>query len=315
MELGGLTSADDTLHVPSDDDPWWTETVWFPFFVPEHRLFGNYYLWFRPNLGICGGGLRLFDDTAVLPWDVPFNLYHRALPLRPDLDLRDAQVGDGIWLRALEPATSYAFGLDHPRCTLDVRWDAVSDPLIRRPSPTPPFRGGHHIDQIGHITGTLELDGATFTVDCLAPRDRSWGPRSDHKGVKAAYDWAFASPDEGFLVLSMDRAADDADDRVVQGMLIRGGTMAKVVDGRRVARRRADGLPESFALTFTDALGRTVSASGRSVAVSTELVQRPMLLHQSLTDWQWDGHRAWGEDEDVWDPELWRTRGTRGLPA
>ena len=29
---------DDNFHVPADDDPWWSETCWFTFTVPERDL-------------------------------------------------------------------------------------------------------------------------------------------------------------------------------------------------------------------------------------------------------------------------------------
>ena len=46
-----LTTHDDTLH-PRTDDPWWTETVWFAWMVPERNLLGYFYPVFRPNLGV-----------------------------------------------------------------------------------------------------------------------------------------------------------------------------------------------------------------------------------------------------------------------
>ena len=60
-EAWGLTTADDDLH-PRNNDPWWTETVWFAWMVPERNLLGYYYLMMRPNLGIQAGGAVLRED-------------------------------------------------------------------------------------------------------------------------------------------------------------------------------------------------------------------------------------------------------------
>ena len=45
---------DDEFHPPTSDDPYWTETCWFTFTVPERRLSGQLYPFFRPNQGVAG---------------------------------------------------------------------------------------------------------------------------------------------------------------------------------------------------------------------------------------------------------------------
>ena len=40
---------DDEFHPPTSDDPYWTETCWFTFTVPERTLSGQLYPFFRPN--------------------------------------------------------------------------------------------------------------------------------------------------------------------------------------------------------------------------------------------------------------------------
>ena len=67
----GLVPSDDQFHPPETDDPWWTETVWFSWMVPERNLLGYFYPAFRANLGIQFGGVLVMDDTAVVrvQWD------------------------------------------------------------------------------------------------------------------------------------------------------------------------------------------------------------------------------------------------------
>jgi hypothetical protein len=36
----GLLPEDDQFHPPETDDPWWTETGWFSWMVPERNLLG-----------------------------------------------------------------------------------------------------------------------------------------------------------------------------------------------------------------------------------------------------------------------------------
>src|SRR5690606_19248998 len=56
-----LTAADDHLHPPPVDDPWWTETAWFGFAVPAAGLCGSLYQIYRPNQGVM--------STAVYVWE------------------------------------------------------------------------------------------------------------------------------------------------------------------------------------------------------------------------------------------------------
>lgn len=49
-----LTEADDRFREPTRDDPFWSETVWFSFTVPERNMQGYVYPWIRPNQGLLG---------------------------------------------------------------------------------------------------------------------------------------------------------------------------------------------------------------------------------------------------------------------
>src|SRR5437867_10414228 len=47
-----ITAADASLHAPTSDDPTWTETNFFGFYVPELQLNCGVYTLFRANLGV-----------------------------------------------------------------------------------------------------------------------------------------------------------------------------------------------------------------------------------------------------------------------
>ena len=55
---------DDEFHPPTTDDPFWTETCWFTFTVPERRLSGQLYPFFRPNQGVVSAAAYFWDDTV-----------------------------------------------------------------------------------------------------------------------------------------------------------------------------------------------------------------------------------------------------------
>ncbi len=54
---------DDQFHPPTSDDPYWTETCWFTLNVPERRLSGQLYPFFRPNQGVLASGAYCWDHT------------------------------------------------------------------------------------------------------------------------------------------------------------------------------------------------------------------------------------------------------------
>jgi hypothetical protein len=300
-----LTSDDDTLHTPPGGaDDWWTETFWFTFAVPEARLFGNYYLYFRPLHNAMGGGISIFDDTGSVPWEIPFQSHQHHLPLPPELDMRDAKLRNGMFLHQLSANRSFAFGIHNDEVQADLQFDAFAEPLVTVPKPRPPFTAAYHVDQPGHVTGTLRLHGRRYEVDALLMRDRSWGRRADLRGVKAGYDYAFASQTDGFLGLSLDQGGED---RVVMGFVVRDGIFSRAVAGHREVTRDLSGMPVGIDIEVTDQLGRSVSAHGETLSRYTNLIYPSMLVHQSLVRWEYNGQTVYSEDQDVWDPVQWRS--------
>ncbi|MGV0793290.1 DUF7065 domain-containing protein [Mycolicibacterium sp. XJ1819] len=308
-----LSSSDDTLHPPPEGaDSWWTETFWFTFAVPEHKLFGNFYLYFRPLLNSIGGGVTLFDETGTTPWETPYYSHQHHLPLPGDLDMRDAQLPGGLFLRQREPNSGYDFGIVNDEIDADLSFQAIAPPLITVPKPRPPFTDAYHVDQPGRVTGTLRLRGAPMTVDCILMRDRSWGKRPDLRGVKAGYDYAYRDAEDGFMGLSLDRG----EDRVVSGFIWRDGELSKAAGGSRRVHRKGNGMPAAIDIEVVDELGRRVTAHGEVLSQFTNLVYPSMLVHQSLVAWDYAGTTVFAEDQDVWDPVQWRAFRREGvLPA
>ncbi|MCV7282378.1 hypothetical protein H7J88_22355 [Mycolicibacterium flavescens] len=305
-----LSTEDDTLHTPPEGaDTWWTETFWFTFAVPECKLFGNFYLYFRPLLNSIGGGVTLFDDTGTTPWETPFYSMQHHLPIPAGLDMRDARLPGGLFVRQREPNKSFAFGISNDEIDVDLQFDAIAPALVTAPKPRPPFTGAYHVDQAGRVTGTITLRAQPMEVNCILMRDRSWGRRSDLRGVKAGYDYAFPSVDDGFLGLSLDRG----EDRVVMGFIWRDGVWSKAVSGERRVHRKDNGMPAAIDIEVIDELGRSAVAHGEVVSQFTNLVYPSMLVHQSLVEWSYAGATVYAEDQDVWDPAQWRAFRREGV--
>ena len=298
-----FTAADDDFHFGQMSDKWWeTETCWFSFAVPERKLGGWVYIMARPNIGTVAGGAWFWDGSAELPWEVLHNANYTAMRLPRDQDLSNIQLPTGVSVKMLEPLTSYEIGYQHgARVNLAMRFDAIMPPM---PLTNAKSAYAHlaHFDQIGHVTGTLVLDGETIPIDCYAMRDRSWGPRPEHRPLPASYVTAMQDAQNGFLAITNPGIAGDP---VTHGFLLRDGIVSPLASGhRRVERKPATCQTQKIWIEAEDQLGRKLSAQGE--AQSRIIINRHSFIDSmSLVRWSLDGTEAWGEDQDIWPIERW----------
>jgi hypothetical protein len=295
--------ADDEFHPPTSDDPFWTETCWYTFTVPERRLSGQLYPFFRPNQGVMAAGVYFWDDTGEQVWNCRYakNFWH--LPI-PDEPLSDIHLPNGIRYRVVEPLHRYEIGFDDPDADdlhVDLTFTAVARPNLL---------GSSHLDQPGRYTGTIVLDGEKIAVDSFGFRDRSWGPRSQfgdslHGATNGGYSYATASERDGFHAITMNYGGDpsSADGCIgIHGYVVRDGEWARLSAARRevVERDAESGFPRRVVLDITDALGRTLHAEGRCLNRIAITLNPNLFTVNCLTEWSFDGLTAHGEDHDNW---------------
>ena len=297
----GLVPEDDMFHPPESDDPWWTETVWYSWMVPERNLLGYWYTVFRANIGVNFGGVLVFDHTAVLPWEIPVFDWHWHQPMPEQVDLRDLDVLGGMTLRCEEHGRKFRFGYKNDDVEFDLVYDALMQPMLSRK--TPPFNHGNHIDQPGRVTGRFVLHGESIDVDCIAMRDRSWGIRAPRRQPKLGYCHATVGPDSSFLSISIDRKGHDG---VIGGYLMRDGEWSRLTSGTRTVTRDAKGRPAEVRIEAIDERGRPLEALGTTVSRQVFTAYPDMFCWNSLARWDFDGAVAWGEDQDIWHPRKWR---------
>lgn len=307
-----FTPRDDRLHSTEIGSEWWgTETAWFSFHQPERRLGGWFYTMVRPNIGTVAGGAWIWDDSAHLPWEVPYSANYTALELPPDQDLDDITLPTGVSIRVIEPCMSYALGYnDGARLQASLRFDGVMppEPLTSIGST---FGNSHHFDQIGKVSGELVLHGETITIDCLAVRDRTWGRRREDRPRQAAYVTGIASAEHGFLAVTN---VEEKRNPVAYGFLRRGGRTSSLTRGeRRLERDSVNGWITRVELQARDAEGRELLAVGEPV--SRIVINRHTFIDiNSLMRWDINGEISWGEDQDMWPIHRW-SRMRRSVPG
>ncbi|WP_324739851.1 hypothetical protein U8326_09060 [Tsuneonella sp. CC-YZS046] len=296
-------ASDDNFHFAQMGDRWWmTETAWFSFCIPERKMGGWFYNMIRPNIGTVSGGAWVWDDSATLPWEVPYSSNLTVMPLQEDADLNDITLRNGVSLKTLEPLKVYRIGYeDGDLLKADLCFEAVMPPRpLRKPGSA--FGDLTHFDQFGRVTGKLHLHGEEIAVDCLAMRDRSWGPRPEHRPRKSAYVTGIASPDDCFLFVTK---ANELSEQLAYGFMIKDGEIGDLVEGmRRVERDPRTGFVERILIEGVDEYGRRLEAEGKKLSGIT-LIRHSFIDHNGLMEWSINGKTGHGEDQDMWPVHDW----------
>ncbi|MGE2727596.1 DUF7064 domain-containing protein [Mycolicibacterium pulveris] len=329
--------ADDNFHQPPSDDPYWTETTWWSFNVPERKLGCWLHAAFNTNRGTVTWRVYVWDPSGA---DPDRALYFRTaadVPIAdPAPDLRDITIpGGGFRVKMLRPMRDYRIEFDDAAADFAVHlnFSGVHDPRRYTPG-EPPFMEHAHYDQLGHVTGRLTLSEEQVDIDCYSIRDRSWSPRGAPAASKPAaksgdaqsrvrhpggprwreierergrgriqYIFGHAGPDAGFLAFV--RVADgDADgwSPLNHGWLLRDGRferLDKAASRMRNYRDPQTGWSAHMDVHLTDLTGRTMNAEGFSVSHITERGAGSTALMR----WEFDGQLGWGEDQDIWHPK------------
>jgi hypothetical protein len=297
-ELVSVQHPDDEFHAPTSDDPYWTETCWFTFTVPERRLSGQLYPFFRPNQGVLSAGAYFWDDTGRTPADILHarHFWHLPIPAQP---LSDIHLPNGIAYRCVSPQQSYELSYEDPDGDVqaELTFTAIAPPNYLAES---------HLDQPGRYRGTIRLAGERIAVDAFGFRDRSWGPRSQFgpgiHGTPArsgGYSYATASDRDAFHAITMDFGTGSL---AIHGYLLRHGEWAKVTQGSRQVLERdpVTAYPRRVALDLVDDHGRAVHAEGECRNGLGLFLNPNLYSVNCLTAWTFDGVVAFGEDHDNW---------------
>lgn len=308
-----LSAADDGFHVPCaprdhGGGRWFHETVWFWWYVPEHRLGGWLYNWVRPNIGTSGGGAWVWDDTTFFHLETPYYACYSTLAFAPGSDLRKHRFPSGVSVECLEPLARYRLGFaDDDRLALELDFAAVMPPSVAEPAGDPPV--ATHYDQVGRVTGTMVLEGTSYNVDCLAIRDRTWSPRSERwKEGRVGYTNA-CNDSVGFL-------ATTGEERVRSGYFVQDGRRASLVDGIREIQRDPEyGFLRRIVVEAEDRDGRRFRATGDPLSrMAMPIPGVHGVVWTTLVGWQIDGRPAWGEDQDAWPINRWSQFRRRSSP-
>ncbi len=290
----------DGFHASPPGVPQWTEAVWFGTSIPQQAMSIYVYHWFRPALGIYGGGCIVWDRTAELPWDAPVFQYDVNRPIVGAVDLRDLHLDNGARIRAVREGMEYEISFRNPRVSLELTFVGLTDPHITdRPGISEFFAG--HLDQPGRYRGHIEIEGQRHEVDAYGIRDRSWGPRVIGDDVRMGY---FHGESTAVSFLGFSRP-DPGQETVYTGYLSFGGRRKAVRQGRRQVRI-LDGRLVQIAFEIEDVDGRVLSGTGTPLNRFSYMSYPNLLSRHYLMRWDLPTGSAYGEEQDLWSLPLWR---------
>ncbi|AZI38120.1 hypothetical protein NT2_22_00060 [Caenibius tardaugens NBRC 16725] len=290
----------DSFHLWPAETLNWTEAVWFGAWAPEHALTVYLYHWFRPAMGIYGGGCIVWIGDTAVPWEAPLFQYDVNRPVLGRLDLRDLTLDNGFRLYVLRPGYDYEMEFRNPRATVALRFTATTAPdLTDRRGTSDLFEG--HVDQPGCYSGYVEIDGHRYPIDCFGIRDRSWGPREIGDDVRMGY---CHGESEQVAFLAFSRPAD-TDEEIYKGYLSIDGIRHDVVRGSRRVKHVAGRLSD-IAFELEDEAGRRLAGHGTPLNRFSYTPYPKLLSHHYLMRWELPCGPVFGEEQDLWSVPLWR---------
>ncbi len=259
----------------------------------------------RPNEGLTEGALGIWlpgqgfllsfartrcgDPVAAGPvtfecalpltlWELrftgPARLYARAEHIATDRDAyRTVEVAGTLRFTAWGAPLSFASGLT----------DAVAS---------------DHYEQPGSLAGVIEVDGRRHPLAGSGLRDHSWGVRDWQRVPWWRWFGVVVDPDNFVMVNNLGQADGT---ETAGGFLMRDGEISPIVTCETTSGLDPElGCQRSFVAQASDSRGRTTTLRGRAIEVAPLRQRRDGRLthvHEGLTEYEWEGHRATGISE------------------
>jgi hypothetical protein len=323
---------DDDYHHASDD-PYWFETTWWCFNVPERAMGVWLHAGYHANRNEVTWRVFAWDPRGADPGRLAYYMNRPNVPMPEDADLRDITFpGGGFGVKMLEPLMDYeiTYRDEAADFSIEVEHRSVHPPRRFTPGEAPAMHNPH-LDQLGHVVGEMVLGGERIPVDCYSVRDRTWGPRggphsqsqkpdyvrgehrvSDPGGPRwreierergrGRIQYIFGHTDDQTGFLSFVRPQDGTSSGwspMTVGWLLKDGEFQRLDKTKSRMRNFRDprtGWSAHMEVELTDRAGRTMEAEGFAVSHMSEGAAGS----NALMRWEYDGTIGWGEDQDGW---------------
>jgi len=309
--LRSIKPDDELLHPDSfaqikDDSA--TETQYFGFSIPEHRIHSIMYVYWHPNLKVVSGGLFVaqgIKPTIVHAELCDFRTFMSDQALRNDL--HDYRLDNGYGVKILDPNRRFHITYDAPAQQNSV--DLIAEAIL----PGVMFADGNHFEQTMKMRGKLKLRGREYAVDSYSVRDRSWGkPRPEAISSMPPMSWMVGTFNDGFSFncTTFDQSSHNPllkgqlempDNRSLNGGWVwRDGKLGRIVTAdKRVARGPGGLVAASAELRFIDEHGRAFNMLGSLLASCPIQAWTNSWSTINLMSWECDGMKGYGDHQEM----------------
>jgi len=317
-----LSESLDHFYRGESDDPYWTDSSWFSWSIPEKDICGLVWTHFRPNMNCICGGPAMWDLSGEHVWEFPFFDFQtmRLLPegrYGVDYDKYDFTTPWSLSVKMIDPMKTYRISYDRAGFRLELEFDAVAPPNIMNKPSAEQLKTAFklHFEQPGRIRGFVELDEVRHEVDTFSIRDGGHGPRFMEMSPPGGYAWSTANEKAGFHVLA-PHSGDAPQSNVIGGYILRDGIMSPTVSGIRRVVERNGPRPEVVEVKIEDELGRKLHAVGRAQVPAKFMLYPDRGQWWTLFKWDYDGVTgATGEDQEYYgihEFRKWHRAGPEG---
>jgi hypothetical protein len=313
-----LDVADEYLHKASGD-PYWSENSLLSFNAPERNLCGFIYFYFRPNMNLVVAGPAIWDHTGEDVYNCLYYGWDQHLTIPPDAEMFDFELSNSLTCKMIKPQQEYRLGYNRHGVKFDLTWTALAEPhymKLAKGGDVDPgiknwvaneeeFSVGHY-EQSGRMQGTVDIRGDVIDIDSGALRDRGWGPRYADIAdpLRAGWPYCFVSTDSAWHLYPTQALPLEEDpiegttETATTGFYIRDGIKAQIIEGTRRAERGRDGRVLTQVVDCVDELGRELHAVGETVTWLKWPINSDILNWWCMVKWEYDGHVAYGDDQD-----------------
>lgn len=278
-----------------NDNPYWNESVWFSISKPEDRIHGFVQYYFRPNMGMLNGGPVLWDPSGTYQWNCLYYNWAHLQALPEGVEKFNMRARNSLTVKLLEPLKRYAISYDKDGVQMALEWEAIG-PVHELNTGDSGQRktAKFHIEQPGRMKGLITIDGRDIAIDCFSMRDTSFGPRDYEALASGGYFWGIAA-DSSFHAIAM---GDGAEQKVIGGYIYKDGVLSSLASGVRKVLEFGPHGPRRVSFEGMDKLGRSMSATGQldDGLIFTGYTDHTVVW--SLIEWDWDGMKHWGDNQE-----------------
>jgi hypothetical protein len=299
-----ITAADAAFHHNRSNDPEWTETLYFPFSVPDKSLCGGFYLVARPNVGVIMCDVTVHDRLSH-SWDQALYLDNQQHMPCPESFL-DFTLPNGYRVKVVEPLKRYELsytGYDDTQ--IDLTFTALMQPYDMNDPAEDPLAAGRqsgawdnsfngHYEVTGRIKGNARIRGVDHVIDGVDTGDRSWGIRKERgTGAVAWFHGSFGEELTFHALPLIDPAHSKLFGKLNSGYILDHGEVHGLVDLQGSFTMNGI-MTRTVDATVTDARGKTFHFTGEAVNASPWAPCPNAVYAQSYMRWSHEGKTGYG---------------------